>query len=142
MSYRYIEGVTVADVAFEAEGASLNELFESAGLAVTNTMIKELADLKTEEKRTIKLENDNLEKLLHDFLHEIVFLKDRDLMLFSKIKVDIEKDPTYRLFAQLEGETINTDIHEMLVDVKAVTWHLFNVAKKGNKWTCHVVLDV
>ena len=142
MSYRYLEGVTVADIAFEAEGTTLEEMFESAGLAVTNTMVNNLNEIKQTEKRTVKLEADNIEKLLFDFLHEIVFLKDKDLLLFSNIIVNIEKDPTYRLFAELEGDLINTDIHEMLVDVKAVTWHLFNVAKKQDKWTCHVVLDV
>ena len=40
------------------------------------------------------------------------------------------------------GEKIDMKKHEMLVDVKAVTMHMFEVKKEKNIWKARVVLDV
>lgn len=145
MPYKYLEDVSIADVAFEASGKTLGDMFESAGLAVTNTMVKDLKSVKPKIRKTIKLEAADIEKLLFNFLQEFVYWKDKDLLLFSKIKVKITEPKKagqpYALAASLAGDKINNKKHEMLVDVKAVTWHLFSV-KKGKTWTCRVVLDI
>lgn len=142
MSYKYLEDVSIADVAFVAEGKTLDEMFESAGLAVTNTMVKDLNSVKPKVKKTIKLKADNVEKLLFNFLQEFVYWKDKSLLLFSKINVKVnEKEGAYSLSASLAGDKLDMKKHELLVDVKAVTWHLFEVKKKG-KWKCRVVLDI
>ena len=56
MPYKYLEDVSIADVAFEATGRTLDDMFESAGLAVTNVMVKDgvtvvIAGLIKDEKR-------------------------------------------------------------------------------------------
>ena len=141
MAYKYLEDVSIADVAFEATGKTLEGMFESAGLAVTNVMVKDLKSVKPKVRKSIKLENKDVEKLLFNFLQEFVFWKDNDLLLFSKVCVKIKHQDGYFLSATLSGEKIDAKRHEMLVDVKAVTWHLFKVEKtKG--WKCHVVLDI
>lgn len=145
MTYKYLEDVSIADVSFVAEGKTLGEMFESAGLAVTNTMVKNLKAVKPRIKKTIKVKAKDIEKLLFNFLQEFVYWKDKDLLLFSKIKVTV-KEPKkpgekYSLAAELSGDKIDAKKHEMLVDVKAVTWHLFSV-KKDKKWKCQVVLDI
>ena len=142
MSYKYLEDVSIADVAFEATGKTLEEMFESAGLAVTNVMVKDMKAVKPKVRKTIKIKGKDVEKLLFNFLQEFVYWKDKDLLLFSKIivKVKEEKDG-YSLSAQVSGEKIDNKKHEMLVDVKAVTWHLFKV-EKAKLWKCRVVLDI
>lgn len=145
MAYKYLEDVSIADVAFEATGKTLSEMFESAGMAVTNVMVKSLKSVKPKIRKTIKLESKDVEKLLFNFLQEFVFWKDKDLLLFSKVDVKIKepKKPSqpYSLSAVMQGEKIDMKKHEMLVDVKAVTWHLFSV-KKEKQWECRVVLDI
>ena len=146
MSYKFLEDIAIADVAFEATGSTLEEMFESAGLAVTNVMVKDLKTVKPKIKKTIKVKGKDVEKLLFSFLQEFVYWKDKDLLLFSRIKVKIEepKKPSqsYFMTALLSGDKIDAKKHEMLVDVKAVTWHLFKVEKKDKKWVCQIVLDI
>ena len=141
MSYKYLEDVSIADVAFEAAGMTLDEMFQSAGLAVTNTMVKDLKSVRPKMEKIIRLKSKDIEKLLFNFLQEFVYWKDKDLLLFSRISVKIKESDGYSLVAELSGEKIDVKKHEMLVDVKAVTWHLFKVEKKKD-WTCHVVLDI
>ena len=68
MSYKFLEDISLADVAFEASGKTLEELFESAALATTNVMIKDLKTIKPKIKKKIKLHASTVENLLHDFL--------------------------------------------------------------------------
>ena len=55
MSYKYLKDTSIADTAFVASGKTLNELFESAGLAVTNTMVKSLKSVKPKKTAKVKL---------------------------------------------------------------------------------------
>jgi SHS2 domain-containing protein len=143
MSYKYVEGLTMADVAFLAKGSTLGKMFESAGLATTNVMVKDLKVVKKKITKKIKLESDSIEKLLFEFLQEFVYWKDKDMLLFSDVSVDLtENKGKYILTGALSGDKIDLKKHEMLVDIKAVTWHKFSVEKKGKNWQCQVVLDI
>lgn len=139
MTYKFKEDVSIADVAFEASGKDVSELFESCALAVTNTMVKNLKAIKAKEKKIITLKADDIEHLLHDFMNELIFIKDTKLLLFSKYKIAIKENT---LTAECFGEKLDPKKHVMLVDVKAVTWHLFNVEKTKKGWKAFVVLDV
>ncbi|MBI4895543.1 MAG: archease [Candidatus Aenigmarchaeota archaeon] len=141
MSYKFIEGLTLADVAFEATGSTLEELFESAGLAVTKTQIENLDTIKHTESLKIKLNAETFEQLLHDFLQEIIFYKDAKLLLFNKYSIKINENHC-KLEAVLLGEKIDMSRHELLVDVKAITWHYFSLKKNNDKWIATVVVDV
>jgi len=101
MNYKFFDHT--ADVLFEAEGKSLDELFEVCGLATEETQV-ELKGIKPKIKKEIALEKDTIDMLLFDFLQELIFLKDAKLLLFSKIKVFISEGKTNKLKAVLEGE--------------------------------------
>lgn len=140
MAYKFLEGLTVADVAFEATGSSLEEMFAAAGLAFAAAQVKDIGRIKPVVKKKISVKADNVEELLFKFLDELVFLKDKDQLLFSKfsdIKVD-EKS----LECTAHGEKLDAERHQTLAEVKAVTMHHFSVKKKGNQWKARVVLDV
>jgi SHS2 domain-containing protein len=143
MSYKYVEGLTVADVAFEASGKTLDKMFESAGLAVTNTMVKNLKSVRPKTEKTVRLKNKDIERLLFSFLQEFVYWKDSKCLLFPKVSVKIkEAKGTYSLVAGLRGDKLDMKKHELIVDVKAVTMHKFEVKKEKAGWKCIVVLDI
>src|SRR3989338_7699528 len=126
MPYKYLEDVSLADVAFEATGKTLAELIEAAAQAVMNTMVKDLSKIKHKVSREITLKAPNAEKLLFAFLEELVFMKDAELLLFSKFDVGVKEiRGEYALAAVCHGEKIDMKKHELLVDVKAVTMHHF-----------------
>ena len=142
--YKFLEKVAIADIAYEAYGKSLDEMFENAALAIFELS----ADIKTIEpkkKLSIKLENGKIENLLYDFLSEILFLKDSRYMVFKKSKVSIKENKNkkdYQLKAVLEGDTINPEKQQLENDIKAVTMHMFEIKKEKNSWKATVVLDI
>ena len=142
LPYRFLEGWTLADVAFEATGEDTAELFTDAGIAVLATMVLEVASVETSVVREVNIEAESMEMLLFKFLEEIIFYKDAENLFFSSLKIRISTDKKYSLSGQLEGEKIDPKKHELLVDVKAVTFHKFEVKFDQKQWLARVVLDV
>jgi SHS2 domain-containing protein len=139
--YKFLEKVAIADIAYEAYGKNLNELFENAAFAIFELS----ANLKTvdaKKKLEVKLENEKIENLLYDFLSEILFLKDSKYMVFKKVKVSIDENKKYQLKAVLEGDTINPQKQQLENDIKAVTMHMFKIEKEKNNWKATVVVDI
>ena len=144
MSYKFIEGLTMADVAFEARGKTLEEMFESAANAMMATQVNDLSKIEAKKEVKFIVKAPDEEKLLHNYLQELIFLKDAKLMLFASYKLKIEKtkDGSYKLSAKCKGEKLDMGKHELLVDVKAVSWHMYKVEKIKGQWKALVILDV
>jgi SHS2 domain-containing protein len=138
--YKFLENVAIADAAFQAEGDSLEELFQTCAQATFEVMADTRA-IAPQYREEVELTGDSLEELLFDWLAELIYLKDVKSMLFARFDIDIEKDEVYRLSASIWGEPADQKKHRVRVDVKAVTYHLLEVKKADGKWTAKVILD-
>ena len=136
MKYKILEHT--ADIMFEVYGKSLNELFENSGLACTDVMV-DRSSLNKNIKKEISLDNKKIDNLLFDFLEEIIYLKDAELLLFKDFKVSVEDG---RLKAACFGEKINRERHKLKLDVKAITLHKFEVKKEKKGWKAVFILDI
>ena len=136
IKFKYLENVATADIAFIAEGNSLEEMFENAALATTQAMV-EPDKVKQIVEKTVELESDDEEQLLFDFLSEIVFFKDSENLMFSGFKVTLQDN---KLFAKMSGEEFHDEMGYK-VDVKAITMHLLKI-EKDDTFRCTIVLDI
>ncbi len=139
--YKFLEGVVTADLAFEAAGKDLNDLFVNAALAVLESQAK-LETIEPKVAKKIVMENDDVGQLLFNFLNEIIFFKDAEQLIFKTVKVSIAKNAKYQLVAELKGEKIDPKKHKLGNDLKAVTMHKFNVEETPKGWKCLVVIDI
>jgi SHS2 domain-containing protein len=143
MPYNFLEDVGTADIAFEATGRDLPELFRDAADAMTNVMIDNLDAIEPRERRQIELSNEKADMLLFDLLQELIFLKDAQRLLVRVPDIQIaEKDETYLLKATAEGEPLDAERHHQRADVKAVTLHDFSVEQTESGWKARVLLDI
>jgi SHS2 domain-containing protein len=143
MPYHYLEEVGTADIAFEATGQDLPELFRDAADAMTNVMIDNIEAIERRETQQIELSNDKLDMLLFDLLQELIFLKDAKRLLLRIREVHInEKDKGYFVKATAEGEPLDAERHHQRADVKAATLHDFSVEKTEHGWKARVLLDI
>jgi SHS2 domain-containing protein len=141
--YKYLEDVGTADIAFEATGRDLPELFTAAADATMNVMIENLNAIEPRETRRIELKNDKIDMLLFDFLQELIYFKDAEQLLLRIREMQIdEKDGHYFLDVATEGERLDIVHHEQRADVKAVTLHNFQVEKIDGGWKASVLLDI
>ena len=140
MTYTFLDHT--ADVLFQAEGRTLEELFAQCALAVEDTQVN-IKKIKPKKTVKIALENKTIEKLLFDFLDELLFYKDAEQLLFSKFDLKIkEKGGRYLLSCTASGEKLDVEKHEPKVDVKAITMHLFDIKKTKKGWWAQVLVDV
>lgn len=141
-SFEYVEGITAADYAIKAYGKNLNELFVNAGMGLVSTMVK-AKTVGCTVKKELKLKNESIEKLLFEFLEEIIFLKDAEALMINNIKVDVKKtEKEYQLTAYLFGEELNLKKHELITDAKSITYHQYKVEKTPKGWEATFVVDV
>ena len=143
MPYRYLEELAIADVAFEATGRTLEALFVAATDATTNVMVGDLASIADRERRTIRAEEEAPDMLLLALLQELVYYKDAERLLLRVSEVQIRRaDGGLTLAAEAHGEQLDAAKHVLLVDIKAVTMHRFEVTQTENGWRATVVLDI
>ena len=143
MPYKFLEEIGTADIAFEATGRDLPELFMAAADATMNVMIDNLDAIEPRETRHIELVNDKLDMLLFDFLQEFVYFKDAERLLLRVRYVRIEeRDGKHFLKAEAAGEPLDSARHHQRADVKAVTLHDFSVEKQDDGWKATVLLDI
>jgi SHS2 domain-containing protein len=145
MSFQYRGDIAHADIAFDAWGKTLEELFKGAAAATMQVMVEDLTTVRPLERVDISLEQEDVEMLLFDFLNEFIFYKDarRLLLLPAKLSIAEGKDGAgYSLQATLQGEEIEAGRHSLNTDVKAVTMLRFSVARVAEGWRATVVLDV
>src|SRR6267378_5856204 len=107
MPYHYLEEIGTADIAFEATGRDLAQLFTEAADATMNVMVDNLDTIEPRETRQIELSNDELDMLLFDFLQEFIYFKDAERLLLRgrEVRID-EKDERYFLTAKAAGEPL------------------------------------
>ena len=143
MPFHYLEEIGTADIAFEATGRDLPQLFSAAADATTNVMIDNIEAIQPRQTRQIKLSNDKLDMLLFDLLQELIFLKDAERLLLRIRDVQIEqRNENYSVQATAEGEPLNAERHHQRADVKAVTLHDFSVEQTKDVWKARVLLDI
>ena len=143
MPYKYLEDIGTADIAFEATGRDLSELFTAAADATMNVMIENIGAIEPRETRRIELKNEAIDMLLFDFLQELIYFKDAERLLLRVHELQIdEKGDVYFLQAAATGEPLEPARHQQRADVKAVTLHDFCVERDDSRWKATVILDI
>jgi SHS2 domain-containing protein len=141
MPYRFLEDVAIADVAFEAEGRTLPEVFEASALALTEVMV-DLDGVSPTSARQIRLTAEDLDTLLFRWLAELIFLKDSECLLFRRFAISIRQATEWELEATAWGQEIDYATMSLRADVKAVTYHLFVLEQTPDGWKSRIVLDI
>jgi len=136
MKYKLLDHT--ADIMFEVYGKTLNELFTNAAIATFNVMVKR-SSITSKIKKEISLENKDPEKLLFEFIEELIYLKDAEYLVFKTFKVKIKNNS---LKAVIEGEKINPKKHKLLLDVKAITLHKYRLSKTKTGYQATILLDI
>jgi len=128
-----------ADLAWRLWGASLPELFENAGCALSATLT-DRRYLRRRAIREVSLTAGDREALLVDWLNHLLYLFDVDGFLGRDFQV--ESLTPERLEARVTGESFDPARHPERTAVKAATFHQLSIVPVGGGWQATVVLDL
>lgn len=130
------------DIGVRVSGATIEDLFADAAMALTATLI-DAATVQPRERAWIVLEAPSLDLLLVDWLNEIVFRFDVDEMLVARTSPRvIQEGDTWKLEAAVEGETIEAARHHVKLLIKGVTYHQLTIAHSDRGFETSVVFDI
>lgn len=139
--YEFVEGAT-SDLAFVAHAPTLEAAFAQAGEALLAATVERPDSVERRERRTLAIEEPDLELLLMRFLNELVYLRDAEELLLHPEHIRITRDGRARLEGELAGERIDPARHALASEVKAATAHGLQVTPSGEGWMVAVTLDV
>lgn len=136
-----------ADVGFRAYGATLEELFANAALAMLSLGCA-LKDIEEREQREVAASGRDAEALLYAWLADILAAGDAEQIVFGRVevtsfrvrKVDGEAPSEVRGIAY--GEKFDPNRHTAGTYIKAVTYHQLRVEQTLDGWRGQVFLDV
>jgi SHS2 domain-containing protein len=139
MGYRYAEDGPTADLTVDTWGETLEEVFALSGVALFNA-ITPIEGIQKTETREFQVEGDDLGALLFNFLDELLYLHEVDLIVFSAFDLEIDREQV-NLKAVCHGESFDLERHPRGIAIKAVTFHLMNIQQSDEGWNLRVVLD-
>ena len=139
MCFKYAEDGPTADLTIDAYGTTLEEAFENVALGMFNAMTP-IEKIQKKESMKFEVEGDDIEFLLFNFLDELLYLHETELIVFSGFELDINSI-NYKLKSVCKGEAFDLTKHEQGISIKAVTFHNMKITQTENGWTIRVVLD-
>jgi SHS2 domain-containing protein len=128
-----------ADVGFRAYGATREELFANAALALLS-IGGDLERIEERERREIEATGDDTEELLYAWLAEIVAVADADRLVLRRVEVTSLTEQ--RAAGVAHGERYDRARHRAGTAIKAVTLHRFLVKQTPARWIAEVFLDL
>ena len=128
-----------ADLGIRTWGADLKKLFENAGMALMDVLIRGVSPKRALPTK-ISLTGEDLSDLMVRWLGEILYLLDGETRVVTSIRI-VDIRPT-GLDADLETVPFDPELHEILNEIKAVTYHQIEVAEKENRWEAQVIFDL
>ena len=128
-----------ADIGVRGLGATLEQAFEQAALALT-AVITDPADVAAKEMLELSCMAPDVELLLVDWLNSLIFEMATRNMLFSRFEVHVEGN---HLTAQAWGEALEVARHRPAVEIKGATYTQLKVVQQPDGgWLAQCVVDV
>jgi SHS2 domain-containing protein len=141
-SFRFLEEIALADLAFEAEGESVEEVFRGATQALLESMANPTT-VSERWERTIERNDVDPSALLFDWLSEVVYWKDAAGVVYRAAPLTVTREgDVWLLRARLIGAPVDQQTQELHADVKGVTKHLYRLSQETGRWKALVVLDI
>jgi SHS2 domain-containing protein len=139
MGYSYAEDGPTADLTVDTWGETLEDVFRQSAIALFNA-VTPLEGIGQNETREFQVKGDDLGALLFNFLDELLYIHEVDLIVFSGFDLKIDRE-NFILKAVCRGEYFDVTRHDQGIAIKAVTFHLMKIEQTDEGWTLRVVLD-
>ncbi len=128
-----------ADLGIIVKGPDVKSLFIHAARAMTDLMVK--GDIsKGTVIKDVLVEGEDFPDLMVRWLGEILYLFDGENLIVNSIKIK-SINPT-KLKSTLTLTSFETEHHQVIREIKAVTYHQISVDKTKDGWQAKVIFDI
>jgi SHS2 domain-containing protein len=128
-----------ADLGLRIRADDFPMLLCEAARGLFSTLVANLDAVRLVEQRTYRIDGDERDLLLFDWLNELLFSFHRDRLVLADFTVEVDGDG---LTGRCRGESLDPDRHQQDHDIKAITYHGLQVVQSDDGWLAEVIVDI
>jgi len=127
------------ELAVRIVGNSQADLFANSGFALYDVMA-DIDKIEAAERLSLEVEGSDRDDLMVNWIRELLYLYQGSGYLLKEFKINEVKDTLVK--AEVAGEKIDPDRHEIKQEIAAVAFHKSRMQKTGNQWIAQVIFEI
>jgi len=127
------------ELAVRIVGNSQADLFANSGFALFDVM-SDIDKIEAAERLSLEVEGSDRDDLMVNWIRELLYLYQGSGYLLKEFKINEVKDTLVK--AEVAGEKIDPDRHEIKQEIAAVAFHKSRMQKTGNQWIAQVIFEI
>ena len=127
------------ELAVRIVGNSQADLFANSGFALFD-VLSDIDKIEATERLSLEVEGSDRDDLMVNWIRELLYLYQGSGYLLKEFKINEVKDTLVK--AEVAGEKIDPDRHEIKQEIAAVAFHKSRMQKTGNQWIAQVIFEI
>jgi len=128
-----------SELAVKVTGGSQADLFANSAFALFDVML-DLDKIEIKERLPLEVEGADRDDLMVNWMRELLYLYQGSGYLLKEFVIRDVKDTSLK--AEVCGEKIDPDRHEIKQEIAAVAYNQSRMTKTGNQWTAQLIFEV
>ena len=128
-----------SELAVKVTGGSQADLFANSAFALFD-VISDVEKIEIKERLPLEVEGADRDDLLVNWMRELLYLYQGSGYLLKEFVIREVKDTSLK--AEVCGEKVDPDRHEIKQEIAAVAYHQSRMTKTGNQWTAQLIFEV
>ncbi|HEX9454383.1 MAG TPA: archease [Candidatus Binatia bacterium] len=128
-----------SELAVRITGNSQADLFTNSAFALFDVMT-DIANVETKESIPLEVEGSDRDDLMVNWMRELLYLYQASGYLLKEFKIVEVKDTMVK--AEVSGEKIDPDRHEIKQEITTVAFHKSRMEKTGNQWIAQLIFEL
>jgi len=128
-----------SELAVRVTGNSQADLFANSAFALFDVMA-DVDKIEVKERINLEVEGTDRDDLMVNWMRELLYLYQGSGYLLRECNIGEVKDTIVK--AEVCGEKIDPDRHEVKQEIGAVAFHKSRMEKTGNQWTAQVIFEL
>ena len=129
-----------SELAVRVVGNSQADLFANSALTLFDVMVTDVQKIECKESIPLEVEGTDRDDLMVNWVRELLYLYQGSGYLLKEFLIREVKDTLVK--ADVRGEKIDPDRHEIQQEIAAVASHKSRMQKTGNQWTAHFIFEI
>jgi SHS2 domain-containing protein len=136
---RYRVTTRQSDLAVKVSGNSQADLFANSAFALFDVMT-DVEKVAISDRMPLEVEGMDRDDLMVNWMRELLYLYQGSGYLLREFHIREAKDTLVK--AEVCGEKIDPDRHEIKKEILGVAYHQSRMQKTGEQWTAQMIFEI
>ena len=128
-----------SELAVRITGGSQADLFANSAFALFDVMA-DVSKIEIKERMNLEVEGTDRDDLMVNWMRELLYLYQGSGYLLREFNIREVRDTLVK--AEVCGEKIDPDRHEIRQEIGSVAFHKSRMEKTGKQWTAQVIFEL